>query len=106
MIGIEFGRPDSFKLRTTWDALDVMSKELFCQLIIIPAFKDHKILCQVAGHNIHTIKIQPALIIDDDDCAWIERSFDAVLDDTHRGPAAVWSLGKTLAGYAMRPGSA
>jgi ornithine--oxo-acid transaminase len=105
MIGIEFGRPDSFKLRTTWDALDVMSKELFCQLIIIPVFKDHKILCQVAGHNIHTIKIQPALTIDDDDCAWIERSFDAVLEDTHRGPAAVWSLGKTLAGYAMRPNS-
>jgi ornithine--oxo-acid transaminase len=102
MIGIEFGQPRSFKLRTTWSALEAMSKDLFCQMIIIPLFKQHKILCQVAGNNSHTIKVQPALTIGDSDCEWIEQAFDAVIEDTHRGPAAVWSLGKTLATHAMQ----
>jgi ornithine--oxo-acid transaminase len=102
MIGIEFGPPRSFKLRATWSALAAMNAELFCQIIIIPLFKDHKILSQVAGHGIHTIKIQPALIITDEDCAWIERAFDEVIAAAHRGPAAAISLGRTLVDHTMR----
>ena len=52
--------------------LETASKGLFCQLITIPLFKDHKILTQVAGHASHTIKLIPSLTIDDSDCAWIE----------------------------------
>ena len=48
------------------------NKGLFCQIIVIPLFKDHKILSQVAGHGIHTIKLLPPLIITDSDCDWIE----------------------------------
>ena len=102
MIGIEFGSPRSFKLRATWTALQAMNSELFPQIIIIPLFKDHKILSQVAGHGINTIKIQPALTITDDDCAWIERSFDEVISEAHRGPAAALSLGRTLVDHAMK----
>ncbi|MDT3684702.1 MAG: aspartate aminotransferase family protein [Pseudorhodoplanes sp.] len=102
MIGIEFGPPRSLKLRASWSALEAVNKGLFCQLIVIPLFKEHKILCQVAGHDIHTIKLLPPLIISDSDCDWIERSFDAVIADAHRVPGAVWSLGKTLVDNAMR----
>lgn len=102
MIGIEFGPPRSLKLKASWSALEAVNKGLFCQLIVIPLFKDHKILCQVAGHDIHTIKLLPPLIISDSDCDWIERSFDAVIADAHRVPGAVWSLGKTLVDNAMR----
>ena len=102
MIGIEFGQPRSFKLRATWAALQAMSSELFCQIIIIPLFKEHKILSQVAGHGIHTIKVQPALTITDADCDWIIRSFDQVIADAHRGPAAALSLGRTLVDHAVR----
>jgi ornithine--oxo-acid transaminase len=102
MIGIEFGPPRSLKLRASWSALETVNKGLFCQLIVIPLFKDHKILCQVAGHDIHTIKLLPPLIISDSDCDWIERSFEAVIADAHRVPGAVWSLGKTLIDNAMR----
>ena len=49
-----------------------MNSGLFCQLITIPLFKEHKILSQVAGHGIHTIKLLPPLIISDADCDWIE----------------------------------
>jgi hypothetical protein len=36
MIGIEFGHPRSFKLKTSWNLLETASKGLFCQLITIP----------------------------------------------------------------------
>ena len=32
----------------------------------------------------------------------IDRAFDDVIADSHRVPGAVWSLGKTLVGHAMR----
>jgi ornithine--oxo-acid transaminase len=102
MIGIEFGAPRSLKLKMAWNALEAVNTNLFCQLITIPLFKDHKILSQVAGHGIHTIKILPPLIITDEDCAWIESAFDAVIADAHRVPGAIWSLGKTLADHAIR----
>jgi ornithine--oxo-acid transaminase len=102
LIGIELGAPRSLKLRATWSALTAMNSELFAQLVVIPLFRDHKILSQVAGHGIHTIKIQPALTITDEDCDWIERAFDAVLADAHRGPAAALSLGRHLADHALR----
>ena len=101
MIGVEFGSPSSLKLKASWNVLETASKGLFCQLITIPLFKDHKILTQVAGHASHTVKLIPPLIIDDADCDWIVRAFDEVIADSHRA-SAVWSLGKTLVEHAMR----
>ena len=71
MIGIEFGAPKSFGLKASWNVVETANPGLFCQLITIPLFKDHKILCQVAGHGSHTIKLLPTLGITDDDCNWI-----------------------------------
>jgi len=102
MIGLEFGAPRSLKLKASWNLLETANSGLFCQLIVIPLLKEHHILTQVAGHASHTIKLLPPLIINDEDCAWIERSFDAVIADAHRVPGAVWSLGKTLIENAMR----
>ena len=102
MIGIEFGAPKSFALKASWNVLETASAGLFCQLITIPLFKDHKILTQVSGHASHTIKILPPLTITDKDCEWIEESFDSVIAGAHRVPGAVWSLGKTLVDNAIR----
>jgi ornithine--oxo-acid transaminase len=102
MIGVEFGSPSSLKLKASWNVLERASKGLFCQLITIPLFKQHKILTQVAGHASHTIKLIPPLIINDEDCDWIVRAFDDVIADSHKA-GAVWSLGKTLVEHAMRP---
>ena len=96
MIGIEFGAPKSLKLRASWSMIEAANKGLFCQLITIPLFKDHKILTQVAGHGSHTIKLLPPYLITDEDCAWITSAFDQVIADSHRVPGAIWSLGKTL----------
>jgi ornithine--oxo-acid transaminase len=57
MIGIEFGPPRSPRLRASWNLLETASSGLFCQLIVIPLFNEHKLLTQVAGHGNHTIKL-------------------------------------------------
>jgi ornithine--oxo-acid transaminase len=102
MIGVEFGAPSSLALKASWNVVETAAKGLFCQLITIPLFKDHKVLCQVSGHGSHTIKLLPALGISDDDCAWIVKAFDNVIAGAHRVPGAVWSLGKTLMEHAVR----
>jgi ornithine--oxo-acid transaminase len=102
MIGIEFGRPHSLKLNAAWSLLEAVSPGLFCQLITIPLCKQHRILVQVAGHASHTVKLLPALVISEQDCDWIERSFNEVIADSHRVPGAIWSFGMTLARHARR----
>jgi ornithine--oxo-acid transaminase len=101
MIGVEFGAPRSLKLRSQWSMLEAANKGLFCQLITIPLLKEHKILCQVAGHGSHVVKLLPTLVLSDTDCDWILEAFDRVIGESHR-LGAIWSLGKTLAGQAMR----
>ncbi|MDA9477925.1 aminotransferase [Bradyrhizobium sp. CCBAU 65884] len=102
MIGVEFGPPKSLRLRASWNVLETANKGLFCQLITVPLFKDHKILTQVAGHGSHTIKLLPPLTITEEDCSWIEKAFDDVIAGSHKVPGAIWSLGKTLVDNAVR----
>ena len=102
LIGVEFGPPRSLTLKASWHALESVNTGLFCQLITIPLFKEHKVLSLVAGAGIHTVKLQPPLTLTDDDCTWIERAFDDVIADAHRVPGAAWSLGKTLVSHAIQ----
>ncbi len=102
MIGVEFGAPKSFALKMSWHAIEAANAGLFCQMITIPLFKEHKILAQVAGHASHTIKLLPPLTITGADCAWIENAFEATVAAAHKVPGAVWSLGKTLADHAIK----
>jgi ornithine--oxo-acid transaminase len=102
MLGVEFGPPKSLRLRASWNVLETANKGLFCQLITVPLFKDHKILTQVAGHGSHTIKLLPPLVITEEDCNWIATSFDEVIAASHKVPGAIWSLGKTLVDNAVR----
>ena len=102
MIGVEFGPPKSLRLKASWTMLEAANKGLFCQLIAVPLFKDHKILTQVSGHGSHTIKLLPPLTITDKDCNWIDTAFDSVISSSHKVPGAIWSLGKTLIDNAIR----
>ncbi len=102
MIGIEFAAPRSLKLKAAWSLLEAANTGLFCQLITVPLFREHHILVQVAGHASHTVKLLPALILSDDDCAWIEGAFETAIGDAHRVPGAIWDFGKTLASHALK----
>ena len=103
MIGVEFGAPSSLKLKASWNMLETASKGLFCQLITIPLFKEHKILTQVAGHAQPHHQADPAA---DHQRRGLRLDRARVRRRDRRqphAPGAVWSLGKTLVEHAMRP---
>lgn len=102
MIGLEFGSPRSLGLKTAWHLLDAAKKGLFCQMVLIPLFRDHRILCQVSGDNSYVIKLLPALIITEADRAWIRDALDAVIGNCHEIGSAVWDLGRTLARHGLK----
>src|SRR4030088_2267094 len=102
MIGVEFGPPKSLRLRASWNVLETANKGLFCQLITVPLFKEHKMLRRGSGHGSHTIKLLPPLTITEEDCNWIETAFDSVIASSHKVPGAVGSLGTTLVDNAGR----
>jgi ornithine--oxo-acid transaminase len=100
IIGIEFGRPKSFLLRTGWDLVQTVNKGLFGQLIVVPLYARHHILSQVAGQNT-IIKLLPTLTLTDEDVAWLMGALEDVIAECHKFPGSAWDVGKDLAKRAM-----
>jgi len=101
MIGIEFCPPKSLKLKAGWALLETASKGLFCQLIVIPLFRDFRMLTQVAGPNCHVIKLIPPATLSDQDIEDTANAFEQVVSMAHRFPGAIWDLGKTLTKHSL-----
>jgi len=102
MIALEFTEPKSLSLKLSWKMLEAANKGLFSQMITVPLFRRHRILSQVAGHGMNIVKFIPPLILTELDIQWLVDGVRNVVADAHRGPGAVWDLGKTLATQAMR----
>ena len=102
MIAIEFQTPKSFKLKAAWAMLEAANKGLFCQMVTIPLFKEHRILTQVAGHGMNVVKLLPPLMLNQKDRDHIVSSFDRVIAETHQIPGSIWDLGKNLASHALK----
>lgn len=100
MIGIEFGRPNSFKLKAGWDFLHKITKGLFGQLIVVPLMTQHHILSQVSGQN-DIIKLLPPLTLTHDDVQWILNALEPTIRECHRFPGSAWDVGKKLAKQAL-----
>jgi ornithine--oxo-acid transaminase len=102
MQAIEFAPPDKLKAKAAWKLLDAAQKGLFSQLVTVPLFKRHRILSQTAGHDLPVVKFLPPLNLGDEDRQWIARAVDHVIADTENIGGAIWDLGRTLAGAAIR----
>jgi ornithine--oxo-acid transaminase len=94
MIGIEFGAPTSILLKANWAATHAMDKNLFAQAVVVPLMEDHRILCQVAGHNQDVVKLIPPLVIDEADVDWFLRAFEKVMVGLHKPTATVGLLAR------------
>ncbi|GAA1994649.1 aspartate aminotransferase family protein [Kitasatospora viridis] len=101
MIGIEFGRPKSLKLRTGWTALQAARKGLFAQMVVVPLLQKHRILTQVSGDHLEVIKLIPPLIITEREVDRFVDAFSEVMDDAHRGSGLMWDFGRTLVKQAV-----
>jgi ornithine--oxo-acid transaminase len=75
MWAMEFGEPDSGSI--AWRVMERMQTGLFAQLVVVPLFTKHRILSQVAGHDLPVLKGLPPLVVTDADL----EEFAVALDD-------------------------
>jgi len=97
MWAIEFGPPSGGAGRRLWEAVERRQPGLFSQLVVLPLFHEHRILCQVAGHRMNVIKALPALSVEESEL----RRFAAALEETI---AAAERYPSALARFGLRTG--
>jgi ornithine--oxo-acid transaminase len=93
MWAIEFQEPE--RGRRSFRLLERVQPGLFSQLIVVPLFRDHRILSQVAGHNMNVIKILPPLVLDESDVDWFVEALESVLERARGIP-------REMVGFALR----
>ena len=92
MVGIEFGPPKSFMLKSAWTVMHTLDKSLFPQAAIIPLLDKHHIITQVAGHAIDVVKLLPPLVINEEDVNWFLTAFEDVMVGMHKFPGPAWDV--------------
>lgn len=103
MIAIEFGDPKSMKLKMAWTLVQKANKGLFGQMITSPLLTKHRILTQVAGHNLNVLKLSPPLITSEEQIDRFVAALTDVVKECHRFPGGVWDFGLGLAKRAILP---
>ena len=90
MWAIELGPPSGGAARRIWDSIERRQPGLSAQLLVVPLFRDHHILTQVAGHHMNVVKALPPLVIADEE----SERFASALDDVI---VRFESLGRSMA---------
>jgi ornithine--oxo-acid transaminase len=102
MIGIEFQEPQEFKLKMGWKLLHKMDKALFTQMVVSQLLSKHRIITQVAGHNMDVMRILPPLIIGEKEVDMFVNALDDVLTECRKFPGPMWELGNNFVRAAIR----
>jgi ornithine--oxo-acid transaminase len=71
--------------------LERAQRGLFAQLVVVPLFSVHRILTQVAGHDMAVVKVLPPLMLGDDD---VDSFVDALRETVKRARRMPTSLTK------------
>ena len=100
---IELGPPSGAASRSVWDAVERRQPGLFAQLITVPLFHEHRILCQVAGHRMNVVKALPALVVSEEEVRRFAAALEEVIAAAERVPSAMARFGW---GMARRAGAA
>jgi ornithine--oxo-acid transaminase len=93
---IEFAEPEAG--RRSYRLLERVQPGLFAQVIVLPLFREHRILSQVAGHKIPVIKGIPPLTLSEADVEWFAEALDETIRKARHLPRAVAKLALTAAG--------
>ncbi|MEY9935440.1 ornithine--oxo-acid transaminase [Catenulispora sp. GP43] len=96
MIGIEFGKASSLRLKAGWSMLQAARKGLFSQMIVMALYGRHRILTQVSGDYLEVVKLLPPLTVGEREVAEFLAAFEDVMEDAHKGTGMMWDFGKTL----------
>jgi ornithine--oxo-acid transaminase len=104
MWAIEFGPPAGASARRLWETVERRQPGLFSQLVTVPLFHEHKILCQVAGHRMNVIKALPALMIEESEIRRFASALEQTIAAAERYPAALARFGLRTGLRAARVG--
>jgi ornithine--oxo-acid transaminase len=102
MWAIEFEEPPGGS--RTWKLLERIQPGLFAQLVIVPLFREHRILSQVAGHGMNVLKALPPLVVNEEDVDWLATALDETIARAEKMPRALirFALGAARAGRAPK----
>jgi ornithine--oxo-acid transaminase len=87
MWAIEFEEPNGGS--RTWKLLERIQPGLFSQLVVVPLFRDHRILSQVAGHGMNVLKALPPLVMTEEDLQWLASALDETVASAEKMPRAL-----------------
>jgi ornithine--oxo-acid transaminase len=93
---IEFAEPSSRP--RAYRLVERLQAGLFAQLVLVPLFRDDRVLIQVAGHGIPVVKALPPLVVGEDDLASFAESLDTAIAKAARLPRAMAGFALTAAG--------
>ena len=81
MWALEFAEPQAGSL--AWRVMERVQTGLFAQLVVVPLFTRHRMLTQVAGHDLPVLKILPPLVVTEEDLeAFVEALGDVIAKAT------------------------
>jgi ornithine--oxo-acid transaminase len=92
---IEFGEPASGM--RSYRLVDRAQPGLFAQFVIGPLFRKHRILSQVAGHNLSVLKAIPPLTVSEADLEWFAGALDETIRKARHVPRAFARFALTAA---------
>jgi ornithine--oxo-acid transaminase len=101
IVGLEFGKPRSLKLRTGWNMLQKARRGLFAQMVVVALFQKHRVLTQVSGDYMDVIKLIPPLNISEQEVYLFRDAFTDVMQEAHKGSGLMWDFGRTLVKQAV-----
>lgn len=102
MWAIELGPPRGAARRSVWAAVERAQPGLFAQLVTVPLFHEHRILCQVAGHGMNVVKALPALVVSEAEIRRFAAALEEVVAAAERVPSAMARFGWRMARQAVR----
>jgi ornithine--oxo-acid transaminase len=100
MWAIELGPPGGRAGRSVWGAVEHRQPGLFAQLLTVPLFHEHRILCQVAGHRMNVVKALPALVVSEEDVRRFAAAVEEVVAAAEHVPSAMARFGWRMARQA------
>jgi ornithine--oxo-acid transaminase len=78
--------------------LERAQRGLFAQLVVVPLFSEHRILTQVAGHDMAVVKVLPPLMLGDDDLELFVDALRETVRKARRMPSSLTKFALNAAG--------
>src|SRR5437763_10671736 len=78
--------------------LERAQRGLFAQLVVVPLFKEHHVLTQVAGHDMAVVRILPPFVLSDEDVDDFASALRSTVRRARRMPSSLTKFALTAAG--------